>query len=91
RGSINLEERKAGLTKLGQHVADADLQILLEGADVDGDETLNYGEFVTVSVHLNKMANDQHLHRTFSFFDKNKSGFIEIDEMRDALNDFVDY
>jgi len=56
-------------------------------ADVDGDGTLNYGEFVAVSVHLKKMANDEHLHRAFSFFDKNKTGFIEIDELRDALND----
>lgn len=56
-------------------------------ADVDGDGTLNYGEFVAVSVHLKKMGNDEHLHRAFSFFDKNKTGFIEIDELRDALND----
>lgn len=36
------------------------------------------------------MTNDEHLHRAFSFFDKNKSGFIEVDELRDALNDDVD-
>ncbi|KAL0419563.1 UNVERIFIED_CONTAM: Calcium-dependent protein kinase [Sesamum radiatum] len=56
-------------------------------ADVDGDGSLNYGEFVVVSVHLRKMANDEHLHRAFAFFDKDGSGFIEIDELRDALND----
>ncbi|KAL8129345.1 hypothetical protein V2J09_018500 [Rumex salicifolius] len=90
RGKINLEELKEGLIELGQHVTEADLQILMESADVDGDGTLNYGEFVAVSVHLKKMANDEHLHRAFSFFDKNKSNFIEIDELMDALNDDVD-
>ncbi|KAL8140160.1 hypothetical protein V2J09_006181 [Rumex salicifolius] len=90
RGRINLEELKAGLTKLGQHVSEADLQILMDAADVDGDGTLNYGEFVAVSVHLRKMANDEHLHKAFSFFDKNKSGFIEIDELKDALDDDID-
>lgn len=59
-------------------------------ADVDGDGTLNYGEFVAVSVHLKKMANDEHLHKAFSFFDKNQSDYIEIEELREALNDEVD-
>lgn len=59
-------------------------------ADVDGDGSLNYGEFVAVSVHLKKMANDEHLHKAFSFFDRNQSGFIEIEELRNALNEEVD-
>lgn len=48
---------------------------------------MNYSEFVAVSVHLKKMANDEHLHKAFSFFDKNQSGYIEIEELRNALND----
>lgn len=59
-------------------------------ADVDGDGTLNYGEFVAVSVHLKKMANDEHLHKAFSFFDQNQSDYIELEELREALNDEVD-
>ncbi|KAK8601899.1 hypothetical protein V6N13_058432 [Hibiscus sabdariffa] len=90
RGKINLEELRAGLQKLGQQIPDADLQILVEAADVDGDGTLNYGEFVAVSVHLRKMANDEHLHKAFAFFDLNKSGFLEREDLRDSLNDEVD-
>lgn len=59
-------------------------------ADVDGDGALNYGEFVAVTVHLKRMANDDHLHKAFAFFDQNQSGFIEIEELRNALNDDVD-
>lgn len=59
-------------------------------ADVDGDGALNYGEFVAVSVHLKKMANDEHLRKAFEFFDQNQSGYIEIEELRNALNDDVD-
>ncbi|CAF2349452.1 unnamed protein product [Brassica napus] len=90
RGKINLEELKYGLQKAGQQIADADLQILMEATDVDGDGTLNYGEFVAVSVHLKKMANDEHLHKAFNFFDKNQSGYIEPEELREALNDELD-
>ncbi|KAL2507336.1 Calcium-dependent protein kinase 8 [Forsythia ovata] len=87
RGVINLEELKIGLRKLGHQIPDADLQILMEAADVDRDGTLNYGEFVAVSVHIRKMANDEHLHKAFAFFDRNESGYIEIEELRHALSD----
>uniref|UniRef100_A0A7C9AQN0 non-specific serine/threonine protein kinase n=1 Tax=Opuntia streptacantha TaxID=393608 RepID=A0A7C9AQN0_OPUST len=90
RGKINMEELKVGLQRIGHQIPDAELQILMEAADVDGDGTLNYGEFVAVSVHIRKMANDEHLHKAFSFFDKNKTGFIEVDELRDALNEDSD-
>ncbi|XP_059665300.1 calcium-dependent protein kinase 8-like [Cornus florida] len=87
RGKINLEELRDGLQKLGHQIADADVKILMDAADVDGDGTLNCGEFVAVSVHLRKMANDEHLRKAFAFFDRNQSGYIEIEELRDALSD----
>jgi len=86
-GKINLEELKTGLQRLGHQIPDADLQILMEAADIDGDGTLNCEEFVAVLVHLRKMANDEHLHKAFAFFDQNGSGYIEIEELRDALSD----
>lgn len=48
---------------------------------------MDYGEFVALSIHLKKIGNDEHLHRAFSYFDKNKSGYIEIEELRDSLAD----
>lgn len=33
------------------------------------------------------MANDEHLHKAFSFFDKNQNGYIEFEELRHALSD----
>lgn len=87
RGSITLEELKHGLHKQGHQIADADVQILMEAADVDGNGTLDYGEFVAVSIHLKKLGNDEHLHKAFSYFDKNKSGYIEIEELSDSLAD----
>lgn len=87
KDKINLEEFKTGLHKLGHQIPDADVHILMEAADVDGDGTLNYGEFVAVTVHLRKMANDEHLHKAFTFFDRNESGYIEREELREALSD----
>ncbi|ONK76237.1 uncharacterized protein A4U43_C03F25440 [Asparagus officinalis] len=86
-GKITLEELKFGLHKLGHQIPDADVKILMDAADVDGNGTLDYGEFVAVSVHLRKIGNDDHLHKAFTYFDQNKSGYIEIDELRESLAD----
>ncbi|GLT37380.1 hypothetical protein SLA2020_116990 [Shorea laevis] len=90
KGKINIDELKAGLQKLGHSIPDADIQILMEAGDVDRDGYLDYGEFAAISVHLRKMGNDEHLKKAFEFFDKNQSGYIEIEELRDALVDEVD-
>ncbi|PIA53635.1 hypothetical protein AQUCO_00900303v1 [Aquilegia coerulea] len=89
-GKLTLEELKLGLFKIGHQVPDADVQMLMEAADVDGNGTLDYGEFVAVAIHLRKIGNDEHLHKAFTFFDRNKSGYIEIEELRDALAEEVD-
>ncbi|GAA0145412.1 non-receptor serine/threonine protein kinase [Lithospermum erythrorhizon] len=53
--------------------------------DTSGKGSLDYGEFLTVSLHLRRMANDEHLHKAFSYFDKDSNGYIEPDELRNAL------
>jgi len=90
KGKINIDELKAGLQKLGHQVAEGDLQMLMEAGDVDHDGYLDYGEYVAISIHLKKLGSDEHLHRAFEFFDRNQSGYIEIEELRDALADEVD-
>jgi calcium-dependent protein kinase len=54
-------------------------------ADVDKNGTLDYGEFVAVSIHVRKIGNDEHIQKAFLYFDQNNSGYIEIEELREAL------
>ncbi|XP_058738253.1 calcium-dependent protein kinase 32-like [Vicia villosa] len=90
KGKINIDELRIGLHKLGHQIPDADVQILMEAGDVDRDGYLDYGEYVAISVHLRKMGNDEHLHKAFDFFDQNQTGYIEIDELRNALSDEIE-
>ncbi|XP_024985077.1 calcium-dependent protein kinase 7-like [Cynara cardunculus var. scolymus] len=87
KGRVNLEELRIGLPKLGHQINDADLQTLMESADVDRDGTLNLGEFVAIILHLKRLANDEHLHKAFNFFDKDHNGYIEVEELRQALSE----
>ncbi|KAL6293809.1 hypothetical protein ACE6H2_001951 [Prunus campanulata] len=86
-GNLNFEELRDGLVKIGHHVTDPDVQMLMDAADGDGTGTLNCDEFVVVSVHLRKIDNDELLHQAFTYFDKNDSGYVEFDELREALLD----
>ncbi|XWS51067.1 hypothetical protein CRYUN_Cryun12cG0144400 [Craigia yunnanensis] len=86
-GKVSYEELKAGLRKVGSKLAEPEIKMLMEVADVDGNGVLDYGEFVAVTIHLQKMENDEHFRRAFMFFDKDGSGYIELDELRDALAD----
>lgn len=63
------------------------LPVYVKKADGDGTGTLNCDEFVVVSVHLRKIDNDELLHQAFTYFDKNDSGYVEFDELREALLD----
>jgi calcium-dependent protein kinase len=56
-------------------------------ADVDGNGYLDYGEFVAVTIHLQRLSNDNHLRTAFLFFDKDGSGYIDRAELADALAD----
>eukprot|EP00252_Welwitschia_mirabilis_P001499 TRINITY_DN11361_c0_g2_i1.p1 TRINITY_DN11361_c0_g2~~TRINITY_DN11361_c0_g2_i1.p1 ORF type:complete len:228 (-),score=74.30 TRINITY_DN11361_c0_g2_i1:641-1324(-) len=84
-GSITLEQLKAGLQKLGSNMDESEVKMLMEAADADGNGTLDYGEFVAASLHLQSMENDEYLLKAFVYFDKNESNYIEIEEFREAL------
>lgn len=55
--------------------------------DTNGRGALDYGEFLAVSLHLQRMANDEHLRRAFLFFDRDGNGFIEPEELQEALKE----
>ncbi|XVF37834.1 hypothetical protein REPUB_Repub20aG0045100 [Reevesia pubescens] len=84
-GDLSFEELRDGLPKIGHSVADPDVKMLMDAADIDGNGTLSCEEFVTMAVHLKRIDNDEHLAQAFHYFDKNQSGYIEIEELQEGL------
>ncbi|KAK9725097.1 hypothetical protein RND81_05G122300 [Saponaria officinalis] len=81
-GSLCFDELKAGLLKLGLPSLDPDIHFILEAADIDGNGTIECGEFLALSVHIRKMDDDNHLLRAFNHFDKDSNGYIDFDELK---------
>lgn len=84
-GIVSCEDLKNGLARFDAQLVESEVQMLIEAVDSNGKGKLDYGEFVAVSLHLKRMANDEHLRRAFSFFDKDGNGYIEFEELREAL------
>ena len=55
---------------------------------IDNSGTIDYGEFIAATLHMNKLEREENLVSAFSFFDKDGSGFITIDELSEACREF---
>lgn len=47
-------------------------------ADVDGNGTIDYIEFITATMHLNRVDKEDRLFKAFQYFDKDGSGYSSL-------------
>ncbi|KAK2454587.1 calcium-dependent protein kinase [Trifolium repens] len=87
-GQITFEELKVGLKKFGANLNESEIYDLMQAADVDNSGTIDYGEFIAATLHLNKIDREDHLVAAFSYFDKDGSGYITKDELQKACEEF---
>uniref|UniRef100_A0A0E0GTD5 non-specific serine/threonine protein kinase n=1 Tax=Oryza nivara TaxID=4536 RepID=A0A0E0GTD5_ORYNI len=87
-GTITLEELRAGLPKLGTKISESELMQLMEAADVDGNGSIDYVEFISATMHMNRLEKEDHIYKAFEYFDKDHSGFITVDELEEALTKY---
>ncbi|KAL9329982.1 hypothetical protein ACSQ67_004985 [Phaseolus vulgaris] len=87
-GTITFEELKAGLPKLGSKLSESEVRQLMDAADVDGNGTIDYIEFITATMHMNRMEREDHLYKAFEYFDNDRSGYITMEELESALKKY---
>ncbi|KAL7231084.1 hypothetical protein ACSBR2_009370 [Camellia fascicularis] len=87
-GTITFDELKEGLRRVGSELMESEIKDLMDAADIDNSGTIDYGEFLAATVHLNKLEREENLVSAFAFFDKDGSGYITIDELQEACNEF---
>ncbi|XP_011047987.1 PREDICTED: calcium-dependent protein kinase-like isoform X1 [Populus euphratica] len=87
-GTITYEELKTGLARLGSKLSEAEVKQLMEAADVDGNGSIDYIEFISATMHRYKLERDEHLYKAFQYFDKDSSGYITRDELESAMKEY---
>ncbi|KAL3830289.1 hypothetical protein ACJIZ3_019091 [Penstemon smallii] len=87
-GTITFEELKQGLKRVGSDLMESEIKEIMEAADIDNSGTIDYGEFLAATLHMNKMEREENLLAAFSYFDKDSSGYITIDELQNACKEF---
>lgn len=86
--TITFEELKEGLKKVGSELMESEIKSLMDAADIDNSGMIDYGEFLAATLHLNKLEREENLIAAFSFFDKDGSGYITVDEIQQACEAF---
>ncbi|KAL8166279.1 hypothetical protein V2J09_007778 [Rumex salicifolius] len=87
-GTVTCDELKQSLKRVDSKLLESDIEDLMNAADVDENGTLDYGEFLAATMHLNKLEREENLVQAFAFFDRDGSGYITIDELEHACKEF---
>jgi calcium-dependent protein kinase len=87
-GQLSYEELKAGFRKYykNKEIADTELGKLIQKIDLDKNNSIEYEEFLRVTVNLELLFTDQHLKIAFDFFDKDGSGKLSPEEIKSVLS-----
>ncbi|KAE9599064.1 putative non-specific serine/threonine protein kinase [Lupinus albus] len=75
-GTITYEELRKGLA-----------QIWIKIADVDGNGSIDYIEFISATMHRHRLERDEQIYTAFQYFDQDSSGYITKDELETAMTE----
>ncbi|KAK8585911.1 hypothetical protein V6N13_050881 [Hibiscus sabdariffa] len=87
-GTITFQELKDGLKKVGSELMESEIRALMEAADIDNNGSIDYCEFIAATLHMNKMEREENILAAFTYFDKDGSGYITIDELQQACQEY---
>ena len=86
-GQLSYEEIKQGFQEYfkNEQIADTELNKLIGAIDLDKNNYIEYEEFLRVTVNLDLIMTDKNLRIAFDFFDKDKSGKLSHQELKEVL------
>jgi calcium-dependent protein kinase len=88
-GVLTLAELQEGLSNM-PGVNSEEIEELMNSMDVDKNGTIDYTEFLAASLDKSIYLQEQRLVEAFRIFDKDGSGKISADELRDVLGSNTD-
>ena len=85
-GKLQYEELLAGYENYyGKEMAKDEVDRIFELVDVDHSNEIDFSEFVTETANRGNLLQEEKLKQAFSYYDKDNSGSISVDEIRGVL------
>lgn len=85
-GSISVVELGTVMRNMGQNPTEDELQRMILEVDADGNGLIDFAEFVTLMARkMNNTDKDAEIREAFNVFDKDGSGKISSDELRQIM------
>lgn len=85
-GKLSMEEVKTGyLEHYGRIMSDQEVEEMFRAVDTDNSGFIDYSEFVVAATNQTALTSQEKLHAAFRMFDKDGSGIISADEIREVL------
>ncbi|XP_058105407.1 calmodulin-1-like [Magnolia sinica] len=85
-GCITIEELATVIRSLGQDPTEEELQDMINEVDVDGNGTIEFGEFLNLMARKMKETDaEEELREAFRVFDRDQNGYISANELRHVM------
>ncbi|XP_011032413.1 PREDICTED: calmodulin-like protein 8 [Populus euphratica] len=85
-GCITFEELATVIKSLDDSATDEELHIMISEVDVDGNGTIEFGEFLNLMARkMRENDADEELKEAFKVFDKDQDGYISPNELRHVM------
>jgi len=85
-GRITLQELRQTLERLGEEPTDAELRVLIVKADADGNEMIDFAEFLAfMSRRMREPGAGDEIREAFDAFDRDRDGLVSIDELLQVM------
>merc|ERR1719507_2643346 len=86
-GKLSYEEVKEGyLEHYGRVMSDEEVENMFNAVDTDRSGFIDYSEFVVAAMNESQLTTNEKLQAAFKMFDKDGSGIISPEEIREVLS-----
>ena len=85
-GKLSKEENLDGYDEFfGKNMDKNDIEKMFDSVDIDKSGFIDYSEFVVAAMNEKNLLTDEKLQSAFKMFDKDGSGFISAEEIKEIL------